>query len=145
MHQRKILGLKEAMMAVKAVLAETKALPGRPIAVAVLDDHGDLMAFACEAGVNPALARQNALRKAYTSACMRTDTMAFGERFAGMMRSIADTANLPLTHGGGGVVLKDSEGLILGGLGVSGRPDGAEDEALAQAGLHVLRQAGVAV
>ncbi len=143
MQVRQVLGLDEAMLAVKAILAENKASPGRPIAVAIMDDHCDLVAFVCEAGVNPALARQNALRKAYTSASMRVDTMAFADRFDGLKRTIADSGNLNFTSGGGGLVLKNSEGLILGGIGVSGRPDGAEDEALAQAGLRALRAAGV--
>ena len=143
MQTRAVLGLHEAWLAIKAVIAETRVFPGRPIAVAVMDDHGDLIAFLCEAGVNAALARQNALRKAYTAACMRVDTMAFGERFDGIKRTIADSGNLNFTAGGGGLVLMATGGLILGGIGVSGRPDGAEDEALAQAGLRALRAAGV--
>ncbi len=145
MQQRPVLGLSDAMLALKAILQETRVRPGRPIAVAILDDHGDLITFACEAGVNPALARQNALRKAYTSACMRVDTRAFGERFDGLKRTIADSGNLNFTSGEGGLVLKRADGLILGGIGVSGRPNGADDEALALAGLRALQAAGVVV
>jgi len=145
MRTRTVLGFSEAWLAVKAVMAEAKVFPGRPIAVQVVDDHGDTLAFLCEAGVNVALARQNAFRKAFTSATMRVDTLAFADRFDGIKRTIADSGNLHFTHGGGGVVIKAADGAILGGIGVSGRPDGMEDERLAQAGLQALRDAGVAL
>ena len=139
MPERAVISLSEAMTAVDAVLAETKARPGRPIAVVVVDHHGDMVAFACEAGANPALARQNAYKKAYTSACMRVDSAAFGARLRGQGSAPVEIGNPNFTGGAGGLVIAAGDGTILGGLGVSGRPDGAEDEALAQAGLRVLR------
>jgi uncharacterized protein GlcG (DUF336 family) len=138
MPKRSVLGLSEAMAAVDAVLAETKVRPGRPIAVVVVDHHGDMVAFACEAEANPALARQNAYKKAYTSACMRVDSGAFGERLRGQSSS-GEIANPNFTGGAGGLVITGGDGTILGGLGVSGRPDGADDEALAQAGKRMLQ------
>ncbi|HTE83500.1 MAG TPA: heme-binding protein, partial [Dehalococcoidia bacterium] len=80
MQKRRVIGLDEALAALDAVVAEATLKPGRPIAATVLDHHGDMVAFVCEAGANPALARQNAMKKAYTSACQRVDSGTFGER-----------------------------------------------------------------
>ncbi len=130
MQERTFLGLSEALPGIKAMLRAAKEQPGRPIAAAVMDAHGDLVAFACEAGANPALARQNALKKAYTAACMRVDTVEYGRR------SGAPQSNL--TGGQGGLVIVDpGDGSIMGGVGVSGR-SGDEDEAIAHAGLQVV-------
>ena len=62
--------------ALDAAIKAAKTAGGRPVAIAIVDGHGDLVAFACMAGANPALARQNAIKKAFTAACMRTDTSA---------------------------------------------------------------------
>jgi uncharacterized protein GlcG (DUF336 family) len=126
------------MLAVRAILDAAVARPGRPIAAMVVDHHGDMVAFVCEAGANPALARQNAYKKAYTSACMRVDSGAYGDRLR-IQGATPEQLNASFTGGAGGLVIVDSDGTILGGIGVSGRPDGADDEALAQAGLQALR------
>ncbi len=137
MQKRRVLGLAEAMTALHAILQAAVDRPGRPIAATVVDHHGDMVAFVCEAGANPALARQNALRKAYTSACMRVDSGTYGERLMG--QGIAPEALNPrFTGGAGGLLIASRDGTILGGIGVSGRPDGADDEALARAGLLAL-------
>ena len=137
MQTRRVIGLSEAMVALRAILQAAVDRPGRPIAATVLDYHGDMVAFVCEAGANPALARQNALKKAYTSACMRVDSGTYGERLKA--QGVApEVLNPRFTGGAGGLVLAGRDGTILGGIGVSGRPDGADDEALAQAGLRAL-------
>lgn len=138
MPERRVISLSEALTAIEAVLAEAKVRPGRPIAVVVVDHHGDLVAFACEAEANPALARQNAYKKAYTSACMRVDSKTFGERLRSQGASPSEIGNPHFTAGAGGLVIAGGDGTVLAGLGVSGRPDGAEDEALAQAGMRAL-------
>ncbi len=139
MPKRPVIGLDEALDAIDAVLEESKVRTGRPIAVAVVDHHGDLVASVCEAGANPALARQNAFKKAYTSACMRVDSGTYGERLRTAGNTLLEVGNVSFTGGAGGLVITASDGTILGGLGVSGRPDGAEDEALAQAGKRALQ------
>jgi uncharacterized protein GlcG (DUF336 family) len=111
--------------------------PGHPVAIAVVDDHGDLVYFVCMAGASPAVARHGALKKANTSACMRPDTTAYGARLATQgvgMASLPQT----LTGGPGGLVIaRSSDGAILGGIGVCGR-SGEEDDAIGQAGLRAL-------
>jgi uncharacterized protein GlcG (DUF336 family) len=138
MQTRAVISLQDAMTAIKAILDATKARSGRPIAAVVVDHHGDMVAFACEAGANPGLARQNALKKAYTSACMRVDSGVFGERLRNQ-GATPEQMNPNFTGGTGGLVITAADGTILGGIGVSGRPDGADDEALARAGLEALQ------
>jgi uncharacterized protein GlcG (DUF336 family) len=138
MHSIPTLSMREARTALDAALKSAKATGGRPVAIAIVDGHGDLLAFACMAGANPALARQNAVKKAYTAACMRTDTSAFVERLRSMNRSIADFGTTELIADPGGVVLtRTSDGSIVGGIGVSGRSS-EEDEAVAVAARAVL-------
>ncbi len=138
MHAVPMIDLSEARTALGAALDAARHQPGRPVAIAVVDGHGDLVAFACMAGANPALARQNAIKKAYTSVCMRTDTSAFVERLRGMGRTTADFGTPDLIADPGGVVLtRSSDGAIVGGIGVSGRSS-EEDEAIAIEGRAAL-------
>jgi uncharacterized protein GlcG (DUF336 family) len=143
MQKRRVIGLAEAMAALDAVVAEAALRPGRPIAAVVLDHHGDMVAFVCEAGANPALARQNAVKKAYTSACMRVDSATFGERRRSQPGPPREILHPNFTEGGGGLVITAGDGTILGGLGVSGRPSDVADTELAQAGLRALQEMGL--
>jgi len=136
-HKRKTIGLSESRAALQEMLDYAKQAAGRPVAIAVTDDRGELVCFAAMAGVNAALARQNAYKKAYTSAVQRTDTKAFDERLRNAGRSVLDMGNPNFFGGGGGAVVKASDGTILGGLGVSGRTDD-EDEDIVQVGSRVI-------
>ncbi len=138
MHRRQTLGLDEAKAAADTMLENAKQVGGRPIAIAVTDDRGELMYFIAQAGVNAALARQNAFKKAYTAACMRADTRAFEERVRKSGRSVRDFGNPNFFAGGGGAVVVAEDGTILGGLGVSGRTD-QEDEDIVQVGIGLMR------
>jgi uncharacterized protein GlcG (DUF336 family) len=140
MRKRPVLGLKEALEAVDAVMVAAAEKPGRPVAAIIVDHHGDTVAFLCEAGANPALARQNAYKKAYTSACMRVDSSVFGERRKSQ-GPVREMMHPNFTEGGGGLVITAEDGTILGGLGVSGRPSDVEDTELAEAGLRKLQEA----
>ena len=77
MYERKVLGLDEAMRAVKAML-DSVGEGTRPISVAVMDDRGDLICFARMDGAH-GFTNELALRKAYTSARRRIDTAKLGE------------------------------------------------------------------
>ncbi len=141
MHQRRFLGLSEAWESVRAMMQAAEERPGRPVAVAVVDPRGDLIAFAAEGEVNTALARQNAFKKAFTAACMRTHTTEFGERAQETGMSVANYGQPDFTGGAGGMVVTDSEtGLVLAGLGVSGRT-GEEDQEIVEIGYRVVLEA----
>ncbi|MFN0073005.1 MAG: GlcG/HbpS family heme-binding protein [Chloroflexota bacterium] len=141
MQQRTYLGISESMVAIKAMQQAAHDQAGRAVALVVVDHHGDMIAFSCEAGANPALARQNAFKKAYTSACMRQHGLDFAKRLENAGMEVADFGNANFTSGGGGMVVAQSDGLILGGIGVSGRAD-HEDQAIAEIGLAALKDAG---
>ncbi len=137
MRARKTLGLAESRQALAEMLRKADEMGGRPIAIAVMDDRGELVCFAAQAGVNAALARQNATKKAYTSACMRADTLDFEERVKASPLGLAGFGNTNLFIGGGGAVVVAPDGTIMGGLGVSGRT-AEEDEEIVQAGKALI-------
>ena len=101
---------------------------GRPVALAVADDRGELVCFAAMAGVNAALARQNAVKKAYTAAVQRVDTLALETRLREAGTKVADFGNPNFFAGGGGAVITAPDGTILGGIGVSGRTNEEDEE-----------------
>jgi glc operon protein GlcG len=136
-HLRKTLGLAEARLALDVMLAKANDMGGRPVSLVVCDDRADVICQVSMAGVNPALARQNAFKKAYTSASIRADTLVFGERVKAMPSGIASFGNPNFFVGGGGAVIVTNDGTILGGLGVSGRT-AEEDEEIVQAGKASL-------
>ena len=43
-----------------------------------------------------------------------------------------------LTPNQGGVVVRSKDGVIMGGIGVGGYPDGQDDENLARVGLEAM-------
>ena len=137
---RKTLGLAESRATIDAMLAKAHDMGGRPIALVVCDDRGDVICEVAEAGVNPALARQNAFKKAYTSAVTRADSSAMPERVENMPGGLASFGNANFFAGGGGAVVVANDGTILGGIGVSGRTN-EEDEEIAQVGKALMGEA----
>ena len=134
---RKTLGLAESRAAVNAMLARATAMGGRPVALVVCDDRGDVICQVAMAGVNAALARQNAFKKAYTSSVTRADSSALAERVKGVPGGLAFFGNASFFAGGGGAVVVANDGTIRGGSGVSGRTN-EEDEEIAQAGKALM-------
>ncbi len=130
---RKTLGLAESRTAVDAMVKKANDMGGRPVALVICDDRGEVICEAAMAGVNAALARQNAFKKAFTSACQRVDTLVFAERVNAVPGGMAGFGNPNFFAGGGGAVVVAPDGTILGGIGVSGRTN-EEDEEIAQGG-----------
>jgi uncharacterized protein GlcG (DUF336 family) len=134
MYDRVVLDVEDALRLVDAALAEVDDGSGQPVAVAVVDDMGDWVAFVRMDGV-PMFHREYARRKAYTAALMRRDLQDFAE--------IRERTELALTDFGdprfvgaaeGGLGIRDAVGNLLGGLGVSGAsPD--ENDRIARAAL----------
>jgi glc operon protein GlcG len=135
MYDKKVLGLDQAMAALNAMLAEAAKEPERPLAFAIVDDRGDLIAFARMDHVNP-LPHSIALKKAYTAARMRSDTLAIAERMRSQGRSITEMGDPNMVAVQGGIVIMSESG-PLGGIGVSGRR-ADEDEEIARIGLAAL-------
>lgn len=105
------------------------------LSIAVCDDHGELLVFYRMDGVGlqtGTLARA----KAYTAARMRKSTLLLGEWAIENKKDISQWVDPRITGLGGGLpVLKD--GLVVGGMGVSGlSPE--EDEAVVAFSLKSL-------
>jgi glc operon protein GlcG len=147
MYQKEVLGLEEAKAAVEAALAEAGKDPGRPMAVAVVDDRGDLICFARMDRALP-LYTHMAINKAYTASRMRRDTVSFGEWQREKGREVAIWTDDRITPVQGGLcIIKPGEGYLsatgprgtlLGGIAASGR-SGKDDEAIAAAGLKAIK------
>ena len=146
MYQKEVIGLSEARIAVEAALAEASKQPDRPMAVAVVDDRGDLVYFARMDGALPLYVHM-AINKAYTAARMSWDTGFF----AGLQRefdrelAIWGDSKLTLIKGGqcvikpgkGYIPRSTTTGTVVGGIGASGRTED-EDEMIALAGLKAI-------
>jgi uncharacterized protein GlcG (DUF336 family) len=104
---------------------------GRPICIAVVDDHGDLLAFARQDGA-PARSIAISQGKAYSSARLGAHTDAFQERLRRDQLQASDFCDAKITSMPGGAALKNAVGAVIGALGVSGlKPE--EDQAIASA------------
>ena len=122
--------------AMNAMLAKANETPDAPVAMAVVDAGGELLAYLTMDNLR-IFSRRHALRKAYTSAVMGRDS---GEHAAGLHaqgRNIADLGDPRFTHGQGGLVIM-KDGVILGGIGVGGYPSGQADEDLSRVGLEAM-------
>ncbi len=137
MYQKTVLGLAEAQAALQAMLAVAMKEPDRPVAMAVTDDDGNLVAYArmdqCRL-----LPQEIAIKKAFTAAFMRSDTGALATRMKENGRTAADFGNLRMMFLQGGVVIQRADGVVLGGIGVSGLR-AEEDEAIARIGLKAMK------
>jgi uncharacterized protein GlcG (DUF336 family) len=137
MYNKPILSLEQVQRAMAAMLERAAREPERPVAIAIVDDTGNLLSYArmdrCRL-----IPQRLATRKAYTAALTGQDTLAYGERLKSQGRSTAELGDPSLTAiQGGVVVLHPGTGALLGGIGVSGL-SAQEDEDLARIGLQAL-------
>jgi glc operon protein GlcG len=124
-----MLPYARARAIVEHVLARTQGDGGKPIAVAVVDDRGDLVAFARQDGVTHRSLRI-AQDKAYTSALQESSTKDFVEFLARTDRQVSVFADPRYVALAGGVPISDAGARPLGAVGVSGRSSD-EDHQLA--------------
>ena len=120
---------QQALAAIRATLEAAPA----PVSIAVVDDHGELVACLAMGGAAHDTL-ENARRKAYTAA--RSDassTRALAEKVRDAPTELASfDPQFSFFHGG---VAAFSDGRRVGAVGVSGLP-GAEDERIAVAAIH---------
>ena len=148
MFTKEVLGLKEARVAVDAVLEEASKDPGQPISVVVVDDHGEVVCAARMDGAGP-MFNYMALKKARSSATTGKNTRSWSE-FLGK-RNYATHDFVPEATGipGGIAIVKPNaessgdarpgQNVVYGAIAVSGRT-GNEDEALSMLGLKALQK-----
>jgi glc operon protein GlcG len=138
MPDRPALRLAQIQAAMQAMMARAMQTPEAPVAMAVVDATGNLLAYATMDNLR-LYSRRHALRKAYTAAIMGMDTGAHAQRLHSQGRSISELGDPQLTFGQGGLVIVQ-EGVILGGIGVGGYPSGQQDEDLARVGLDAMQK-----
>ncbi len=136
MAESPVLSFEQTQAAMKAMIDKAMQTPAEPVAMAIADDAGNLVAYAKMDNLR-IFSRRHALRKAYTAAIMGIDTGAHAQRLHSQGRSTSELGDPNLTHGQGGLVIM-KDGVILGGVGVGGYPSGQSDEDLARVGLDAM-------
>ena len=136
MADKPFLSFEQVRAAMNAMIDKAMQTPAEPVAMAIVDDTGNLVAYAKMDNLR-IFSRRHALRKAYTSAIVGMDSGAHAERIHGQGRNMSDLGDPNLTHGQGGLVLMQ-DGVILGGIGVGGYPSGQSDEDLSRVGLAAM-------
>lgn len=150
MFTREVLGLKEAKVAVDAILEEASKDPGQPISVAIVDHQGEIVCAARMDGATP-MFNYMALKKAKSSAMTGKNTRSWFE-FLGKKNYTANDFVPDATRIAGGIAIvkpggespsdarPGENGVVFGGIGVSGR-SGNEDEAFSIIGLEAIQKA----
>ena len=125
MPERREIGHTEAR-ALVARVAERLEADGRGAAVAVVDRHGELVAFLRTDGCGLA-SISIAINKAFTAARERVESGALGERSRSEGFPLSNFGDPRYVGWGGGVpILVDGE--VIGAIGVSGLPEAADVE-----------------
>jgi uncharacterized protein GlcG (DUF336 family) len=130
------LSLAQANTILLAALAAARADGLPPVAVAVLDAAGHLVAFQREDGASM-LRTDVAIGKAYAAAGMGVASRVLHQRaqdnpvFFNALAASSQGRFIPQT---GAVVIRRADGTLLGAAGASGGT-GAQDEAICAAGV----------
>ena len=129
------ISFEQAQAAMATILNEVTKPGGMPVAVSIVDDAGNMVAYSQMDNVR-LYARRHAFRKAYTAAVMGMDTGPHGEQLKERGRTVSDYGDPSLTPGVGGVLVRSNDGVIMGGIGVGGWLE--RDEELAAMGLKAM-------
>lgn len=104
-------------------------------AVAVVDEHGELIAF-LKTDDCPLPSINNAINKAFTAARQRKETREIGQSSRDKGWPLTNFGDLRYIGWGGGVPIT-YEGQIIGAVGISGLPE-EQDIVLAKLGVETL-------
>jgi uncharacterized protein GlcG (DUF336 family) len=138
-YQKPALSFAQVQASMEAMIEKAKQLPN-PVAIAIVDDAGNLRAYVAMDNVR-LFARRHAVRKAYTAAIVGMDSGVHAEQLRKTGRSLSDLGGDPnLTIGAGGAVVRSKDGTILGGVGVGGLPPSGnvKDEDVARIGVDAM-------
>lgn len=132
-----VLSLATAQKIIDAALAHSKAQGYKPMGIAVLDESGQLKAFAREDGAS--MFRFDIARaKAWGAVGMGSSSRVLAQRAKdnpNFFVSLAATAEGKFLAQPGAVLVKNAAGEVLGAVGASGGT-GDEDEAICIAGIE---------
>lgn len=130
-----VMKLETAQELANAALAECRSR-GYQVAVSVVDRFGNQQVLLRDRFAGPHTP-ETARRKAWTAVSFRTDTVALAE----LTQAGTEFSGIRFVEGalavGGGVPV-EAAGSMVGGVGVSGAPSGAEDDACARAGIDAV-------
>jgi uncharacterized protein GlcG (DUF336 family) len=132
----KLLTPETALKAVNAALADCRKR-GFQVAVAVVDRSGVAQAMVRDRHAGPHTV-QTAIDKGFTAISFRTDTLEFA-KLTQPGQAASGIRQIPRVIAVGGGVQISGGGSLMGAIGVSGAPTGADDEARAKAGLAAIR------
>jgi len=136
MPVRNELGHKQARLIVDAVGRELETR-NAGAAVAVVDPHGELIAFLRTDGC-PLPSTDNAIHKAFTAAREGVESRALGDRARDEGFPLTNFGDLRYTGWGGGVpIIVDGE--TIGAVGVSGLPEEVDVELARMAAALIAR------
>ena len=140
MYNKPQLSLDQCRSAIKAMIAEHRKDPNNaPVAMAIVDDRGDLLGYARTDMCRPSSAG-NAIKKAYTAAMRGIDSGVYAQQLKEQDRHTSDLGDPRIIPMQGGVtIINPGDGAILGGIGVGGLPSGQGDEDISRAGLKAMR------
>ncbi len=131
------LSHSDALVVLDAIRNELERTE-RGAAVAVVDDHGELLAFVRTDGCRlPSI--NIAINKAYTAAREQTESKSVGEASRTEGFPMTNFGELRYVSWGGGVPINVDE-RIVGAVGVSGLPE-VDDMELARFGVTAFEQA----
>jgi len=135
MRKVAVIDCRAALGALEAVREAVEAR-GRTAAIAIADAHGELVAFVRMDG---ALLSSGPLaaNKAYTAARLNRPTRVLGDTLRERGTDVAFYGDARYVGFGGGMPVV-VDGIVAGGVGVSGLSD-EDDEALAAMGVALLR------
>ncbi len=138
MSTKPVISFAQSQAAMAAMIEKAMQTPDQPVAIAIVDDAGNMVAYAHLDNLRM-FPKRHAFRKAYTSAITGQDSGAYGERVKGRGLTVTELGgDVNLTPGQGGVVVQSSDGTVIGGIGVGGYPSGQADEDLSRVGLNAM-------
>ncbi|MDA0797276.1 MAG: heme-binding protein [Chloroflexi bacterium] len=135
-----VIGHADARLVAQAIL-DAAGTKNKPIAVAVVDNRGDVVYLTRQDGTS-AVDVRNAERKAYTAAFIGRDTALWRQQIAHDGRTVADWSDANTTTLHGGWTLR-RQSQVIGGIGVAGTGDEDRDEQLALKGAEAAAQISV--
>jgi len=134
MHQRFHLSHTDAMKIISTIQAQVER-EGKGAAIAVVDEHGELLAFLRTDGCRLS-SITIAINKAYTAAREHQESKAVGNSSRENGWPFTNYGELRYVGWGGGVPVLHN-GVVVGGIGVSGLPE-EEDMVLAKMGANLF-------
>jgi len=126
---------QQADAAIRAIVAAMEA-EGFFAAIAIVDDHGDLIAAYRMDGSRPRHMRVT-ICKAYTAAVRDQSTEKFHDELVRRQMQIATFIDPMFTDAPGGIPVFDAAGRTIAGIGVTG-PTKGHDARFARAGISAF-------